>query len=474
MEKTQTNDVQTLKKHVAAVHIHNVPLMQRKLHNVLMFVAIHSEPLKDSTSEYRISLNNLINLLGYNSKDITYLKNSLVNLSKNNVEWNLFDDGQQVEWGTAALLASARIRKGQCYFSFPAPLEQMLRNPELYAKIDLRIQRKFSSKYALALYENVIRYIKIGYTRWIDVLLLKKILGIDESESIEFKYLNRLLKKAIKSVNEESDLQVEVRYKRESRRMIAVQFLVERRSNILTSLSNSALVEEIVYAEEGKRKPSSKGTKKDPFVSDKGECGKSLVVLSSVRECSVDKELFNRLVSYLGFTSDEAQILVDQYGVNFIKQHLGEVEEKYREGHIRWVRPYLISVLKKSHAARDALIEKERQDVIEHKRRFQEVTNRSRKTEELEKQLEKDYLIYRAKKLEAIIHDMNPNSIEDLDKHFAEWIKGTPHYKIFKSRGFDSPIICSLYDNFITEKFVVTNPELSREWFLEQRKDRKI
>lgn len=472
MKEYKIDENQILKKNVAAIHICNVPLIQRKLHNVLMYLAVRSKPPGNHLGEYCVSMPVLISLLGYKSKDIAYLKNNLISLSRNNVEWNLFSDNhKEIEWGTASLLASARIRGGNCYFSFPAPLECMLRNPELYAKIDLQIQRKFSSKYALALYENVIRFVNLGCTRWVKLELLKKILGIEEEEpNFEFKYLNRLLKKAIDAVNEESDLLVEVEYRREARRINAVRFLVRFKANGDTPIADPELVTEMMNNDK------STGTQRNSLQKLPDHDPNSINHLQDVIVTKVvgqatnnsdlsDRSLVEHLCHHLGFSRDEAEALLAAYEADFILEHLDKVETKYRKGQIRFVRPYLMSTLEKADLARKAGVEEERRakEVEQHKQK--EAVKLAAESEENRKRLEKEYLAYRAKKLESLMQSLDAELIEELDQNFVESITGTPHHNLFRRRGFESKIISMLYDNFLTQQLVEDYPELSREYY---------
>lgn len=474
MKEKKVEENQILKKNVAAIHICNVPLIQRKLHNVLMYLAVRSKPETNQPPEYCVSMPVLIGLLGYKSKDIAYLKSNLINLSRNNVEWNLFNDNhKEIEWGTASLLASARIRGGHCYFSFPLPLERMLRNPELYAKIDLQIQRRFSSRYALALYENVIRFVNLGCTRWIKVTLLKRILGIEEEEtSLEFKYLNRLLKKAIDSVNDESDLFIEVEYRREARRITAVRFLVRFKENGVSPLPDPELVSEVMADETSiKERPAESLSLLEQAEAVPGHAHPLGVTNAQARGLgenhteSSDNDLIDHLCKYLGFDCQEAEKLLAEYDTNFILEHLDKVEMKYRQGEIRFVRPYLISTLQKATAARKALIEQECQNREQEERQRQKEAKLARKSEENRKQLEREYLDYRAKTLESVMQTLNGEFIEELDHSFSESIAGTPHGTTFRRRGFESTMIRRLYDNFLVDHLVEAHPQLSRNYF---------
>jgi plasmid replication initiation protein len=420
----------TFKKNVAAVHIRNVPLLQRKLHNSLMYFAIRSTPPEHG--EYQVEIKVLVDLLGFHSKNLRYLKDTLSGLTRTNIEWNLFEDKekdsegcpQEIEWGTAALLASARIRGRYCYYSFSPPLERMLRTPALYTRLDLSIQRRFTSKYALALYENALRFINLGYTRWIGVELIRKILGINEDHS-EFKYLSRLLKEACAEVNAKSDILVEPEYRREMRQVVAIRFLVERKEK-----TDAPGLASIAGKEQDDRK-------------DLGASAGAMQIL----------------IANYGFAETEAKGLLKQYGLATVESAIASVEDRRKKGHVRWVKPYLLGVLKNAKLGRGAPAAKAASAA---RSKEEKVPSKAEQVELLNKQ----YSAYRTKELEKLLAEMPYDEVQQVDEEFAQQIKGTLQYSLYTKRGFNSPVVCAYYEEFLVNRLVARYPTLSREHFL--------
>ena len=74
------------------------------------------------------------------------------------VKWNVLDKDKEEEWGIAVLLASADIKNGVCTYGFAPHLRLKLHNPRIYAKLNLRLQNRFKSQYALILWEVCFDY----------------------------------------------------------------------------------------------------------------------------------------------------------------------------------------------------------------------------------------------------------------------------------------------------------------------------
>ena len=226
---------QNLKKHIAAIHISNrLTLTQRKASNVLLYNAYESLL---TARVHRIRVKDLAEAIGFNTHNLDPLKEALKTLARTVLEWNILDEnGAHEEWGATTLLAQAVIKGGFCIYAYSPDLCEKLYRPEIYALLNLSIQRKFSSGYALALYENCLRYRRIGTTGWIALENLKRLLGINDTDAYyqDFRKFNdKIIKPAVRQVNETSDLSLEVEYQRDSRKVAAVRFRVSDNPQML-------------------------------------------------------------------------------------------------------------------------------------------------------------------------------------------------------------------------------------------------
>jgi plasmid replication initiation protein len=218
----------TVKKHVATIHINNkLTLLQRKFSNVLLLNAYDDLLLKKS---HIIDIKTLCLMLNYNSKDIETLKDSLRGLTETSIEWNVLDEeGKEKSWEICTFLTYAKIENGICRYEYHERLAEKLYNPEIYANINLNIQRQFSSGYALALYENCYRFLNVGKTGLWSLETFKKLMGISKSEYYDkFKNLNQfIIKPSVKEINRTSNIIVEPLFKKTGRKITDIQFTVK-------------------------------------------------------------------------------------------------------------------------------------------------------------------------------------------------------------------------------------------------------
>lgn len=216
-----------LKKHVAAIHTDgHLSLLQRKLSNVLLLNAY--DALLTQT-EHEIDEKTLCVMLGYDSNDRKPLKESLKALASVHAEWNILGDNQEeVEWGVSSLLSHAILSRGKCRYGYSPALAEKLYNPDIYASINMAIQRKFRSKHALALYENCYRFKTVRSTGWWTLKTFRRLMGVDDSEYYrQFKHLNaKVIKPTVKEINAVSDIQITPEFKRAGRSITEIRFII--------------------------------------------------------------------------------------------------------------------------------------------------------------------------------------------------------------------------------------------------------
>ena len=75
-------------------------------------------------------------------------------------------------------------------------------------------------------------YKGVNQTPWMELEKFKEYMGIERDQYPQFKELNKfVIKKAIKEINAKTDLWVEVEYKREKRKIVALKFLIKGNPN---------------------------------------------------------------------------------------------------------------------------------------------------------------------------------------------------------------------------------------------------
>jgi plasmid replication initiation protein len=223
-------------KHTGAIHMANsLTLTQRKVVNILLKNAF-SELNQDKT--HTLPLSTLMDFLGWSStSEVTkLLKDSLKNLNIQQLEWNIFQKDRQKVWGVTTLLAYVQISHGQVEYAYSKPLRDLLYNPNIYARLNLAIQRVFTNKHALVLWEYLCECLCSNKVEKIttDPILMdefKKLLGIQTHKSYaSFSALNaQVIKPALLEINEKSDLNVMVKFKKQGKKVTAVSFTSSRK-----------------------------------------------------------------------------------------------------------------------------------------------------------------------------------------------------------------------------------------------------
>jgi hypothetical protein len=318
---------QNLKKHIAAIHINNrLTLTQRKASNVLLYNAYENLM---TARVHRIRVKDLAEAIGFNTNNLDPLKEALKTLARTVLEWNILDEnGAHEEWGATTLLAQAVIKNGYCIYAYSPELCEKLYRPEIYALLNLSIQRKFSSGYALALYENCLRYRRIGTTGWISLDNLKRLLGISETDAYyqDFRKFNdKIIKPAARQVNDTSDLFLDIEYQRSHRKVAAVRFQVSDNPQMLLFAQRQAA---LAAALEEEALPSE--------------------APADERAGNPEEERRRRVREKLrmfGLSAKQTQVALDHHPVTYLEENIAVVERDLTAGKVHNLPAYLQAAL---------------------------------------------------------------------------------------------------------------------------------
>lgn len=226
-------------KHTSAIHTSGtLSLLERKLSNVLLYNA-YDNLLIDKQHQINISL--LCEVSGYNSGDRKEIKEALQRLTSITITWDILNsEGISQEWGASSLLSSVKFKDGICTYEYSTALAEKLSEPEVYGRINLQVQRNFKSGYALVVYEicssykGILNSKKTAYTKWMDLEVFKKLVGVDNSEYYnDFKRLNsKIIKSAVSEINgskkkyASTDILISPEYKRTGRKVTDIRFKI--------------------------------------------------------------------------------------------------------------------------------------------------------------------------------------------------------------------------------------------------------
>ncbi|MDE0591534.1 replication initiation protein [Halocynthiibacter sp. C4] len=216
-----------VKKHVAAIHVSGkLTLLQRKLSNVLLLNAYDT---LTKQQRFQMDARTLCMMVGYNSNDFETLKASLRGLAETVAEWDMLDGDGRQEWGVSSLLSYAKLKDGICEYAYSPALAEKLSDPKVFALINLKIQRKFTSGHALALYENCYRFHRTGSTGWWPLDVFRRLMGVADSEYYEsYKHLNaKIIKPAVAEINKSSNIIITPEVRKKGRSVSDIRFAIK-------------------------------------------------------------------------------------------------------------------------------------------------------------------------------------------------------------------------------------------------------
>lgn len=223
--KKYNQSKQILKKHVSAIHaVADLTALQRKLVNALLLNA-YDNLLTER--DHKVSTRLLCDMIGFDSKNIAYLKEALVGIMETVMEFDIMEDDGEQAWEAMSLLTYVKVKGGVCTYRYEQSLAEKLYHPDIYSKINLSVLRELKSTHALVLYENCNRYIGNGQTPVWELDIFRKLMVV-EGKYKEFKFLKRdVIVPAMKEVNAYSNIQIDLRTVRKGRSVAALQFTVK-------------------------------------------------------------------------------------------------------------------------------------------------------------------------------------------------------------------------------------------------------
>jgi len=404
MSLAENNNKQLeIKKHVNAIHSsNNISLVQRKLFNAFILNAYHDLP---KMSEFRISVQSLSKLIGYDSHDQQKLKNSILSLITTAIEWSILDSENQSKWRASSIISSATIEKGICTYEFSTVMREFLYRPDMYGKIDLNIMSKFKSGYGLALYENCIRFEKISNTPWLSLAVFRKLMGVADGKYLMFcDFKKRVLDIALKEVNDYSNLHVTPEIKRVNKTVVSIRFKL--------------------------------AAKQSQMIDERGSPADELSDTSKI------------LMNEFGLSMESIQELIVQYGHDYVHEKIVLIKssDNFKSGKIRALAPYFIDALKRDY-----------QKGRSSKAVVSESNKASYDNEKAEKkahdQQQKQYSQYVSTQIQRYLSSLAENESDHFNKEFEREMSNNPlMYKWYKKHGLQDARIKAIFNDFVKRR----------------------
>jgi len=205
-----------------------------------------AQPKLDTKELHEIEIKKLSTKIGWSDD---YCRENMIDslrkLKTTAVQWNLTGVDDENDWTESTMLASFKVRKreGVIEYGYSPHLREVLRYPNVYAKLDTVIQKGLSSKYSLNLWEYCRSELfrvegKECITEPVPIEDFRKILGIHDDRYPKFKIFNHsILKPAIAEVSEKTDVQVTVEKSiKEKRKIVALVFSISEKQAVQLGL----------------------------------------------------------------------------------------------------------------------------------------------------------------------------------------------------------------------------------------------
>jgi len=396
-----------LKKHAATIHCSNtLSLLQRKISNALLYHAYKELMLKE---EHEISVKQLCQLISYSGNNHAAIREALKGLISTVIEWNVVDDSTGAEdWTASSIIASVSLKGPLCYYAYSPRMKQLLHSPSMFGKINLVIQSRFKSSYGLALYENCIRYRGLPHTKWLDIDMFRKLMGVPDGKYSVFRdFKKRVLDKAIEEINRFSELMVDVEFMREKRQVTRIRFSLKERE-------------------------------------------KKVRLGANVNSSDDEEKLKTKLMNDYGLSSEQAQLVLHEYSKDFIieKIELIESSKNYQLGKVHNLTAYLFSALKNNFQPGKLKIGEPKKEGLITRKKAQ------RRLEEIKE----EYRLYRESEIDRYLQMLPVVVMENFIKKFTDYAKDSiavvlrvQRSKYNRETVFQSPQIKALMRQYALE-----------------------
>ncbi len=400
-----------LKKHAAIIHCSNtLTLLQRKISNALLF---HAYPKLMEEEEHEITVRELCQIIDYQGNNHGAIKDALKQLISTVLEWNIVDDSLgEEEWTASSIIASVRIKGPLCSYAYSPRMKALLHSPQMYGKINLIVQSHFKSSYGLAMYENCVRYQGLPYTKWFDLALFRKLMGVPDDKYPIFRDLKkRVIDKSVEEVNTFSDLFIEPEIKREGRKVSKIRLKLQERP-----------------------KKKRIGIGDQPARAGEG----------------YPTELINKLTAVYGLNQQQIRAIAELYQVDFVLEKIALVEAtpSFVQGQIRNLAGYLMNALKSDY--QQPRSSQEHANKIIEQKRVEEGAEQHRK--QAMETLKNDYTAYVSGFVDDAVNGLEISEYDDLLQAFAASLEADQNRVVlnrFQKEGLNNTMVRGVFRSFV-------------------------
>jgi len=148
------------------------------------------------------------------------------------LSYDYLDEDGLPEWGSGSLIiVSGKIKDDEIRYEFPHWLRPLLAEPAKWARLSLRIMQKFSSKYAVSLYENLEAHANLRQPKWeVDIDDFRVLVGVPKDKLKRFNDLQRrVIEPSLAEINKNADFTATFYVaKRVGKKIVRIGFDIEK------------------------------------------------------------------------------------------------------------------------------------------------------------------------------------------------------------------------------------------------------
>ncbi|WP_203249720.1 replication initiation protein [Cysteiniphilum marinum] len=214
---------------------YRLPITEYK---IVLILASLAKPNAEHFEEFTIKVNDLMSLLSISGKNYNHIKQVTRSLNGRVIE--MIDRGKksliQAPWMSYAIYEDGGIVKLKLNDILKPFILQITGG---YTKYRLGDAINMKSIYSARIYEYLIQYMKIG-KKQITVKELRERLGIQKNELKTWSNFRKVvLDTAQKEINERSNIQYEMDFIKESRTIVAIEFVINVNKKKIKELSKA-------------------------------------------------------------------------------------------------------------------------------------------------------------------------------------------------------------------------------------------
>lgn len=387
----------TLRKPTATIHIANIySSPERKLKNICLWQGQQDNYNNYKPKKYRISVDEVMALLGSSSKNQKWLKDDILKgLTSKTITWNILKADKTQEWGICTFLAGGTINNGYLEYQYNPLFLEKIKDVKVWANFRLVFQRQLKKRHTIALYEYLVNELKQNQETIIKTSLsdLRLILNLNEDKYKEYKFFNQfVLKEAKKEINKNTDIEVDYQGLRHKRKIAHIQFTTRRKEFYQLPLEPPMLLKSAI----------------PPGCPDAG---------------SEDKMIYNLLLS-IGVSENEANRIVENYDPERILVNVEYVKDQIAKGNkIKNFAAYAIQAIKKSYCP-------------------------AKSPESTKKEMKTNWKNFRQERAREYFKECPPAVQKEMENSFRQWLE-IENNKIvlnfYHSNGFDSKMVADAF-----------------------------